>query len=129
MCRENKAESESVDELVEKGQMNIWPKGSECGVSRGTWNWYSSSRADPQTAPRIAPFARALAWVEGCTNSNFLCYNSSQSMDRCSASRQPADGFWRFFMLSIYCPFRAEKWLYSVERVEAGETVDSKSRQ
>src|SRR5712671_2191769 len=23
-----------------------------------------------------------------------------------------------------YCPFHVEKWLYSVERIEAGETVD-----
>jgi hypothetical protein len=41
----------------------------------------------------------------------------------------PADSFWRFFILSIYCPFRTGNWLYSVERIEAGETVDSKSRQ
>jgi|GEM_PF-5002668 hypothetical protein len=27
------------------------------------------------------------AQVGSCTNSNFLCYNSGQSMDRCSASR------------------------------------------
>ena len=37
--------------------------------------------------------------------------------------------FWRFFILSIYCPFQTENWLYSVEQIEAGETVDSKSRQ
>ena len=37
--------------------------------------------------------------------------------------------FWRSFILSIYCPFRTGNWLYSVERIEAGETVDSKSRQ
>jgi len=50
-------------------------------------------------------------------------------MDRCSAFAMPADGFWQFFMLSIYCPFGAENWLYSVELIEAGETVDSKRRQ
>jgi hypothetical protein len=33
------------------------------------------------------------------------------------------------FILSIYCPFQTENWLYSVERIEAGETVDSKNRQ
>jgi hypothetical protein len=33
------------------------------------------------------------------------------------------------FVLSIYCPFRTGIWLYSVERIEAGETVDSKNRQ
>jgi len=37
--------------------------------------------------------------------------------------------FWRCFILSIYCPFRTENSLYSVERIEAGETVDSKRRQ
>jgi hypothetical protein len=37
--------------------------------------------------------------------------------------------FWQFFILSIYCPLRTENWLYSVERIEAGETVDSKNRQ
>ena len=35
----------------------------------------------------------------------------------------------RFLILSIYCPFRTENWLYSVERIEAGETVDSKNGQ
>ena len=25
----------------------------------------------------------------------------------------------------VYCPFGAENWLYSVELIEAGETVDS----
>jgi hypothetical protein len=47
-----------------------------------------------------------------------LCYNSAQSMDRCSASRSPADGFWQFFILSIYCPLRTENSLYSMERIE-----------
>jgi len=28
-----------------------------------------------------------------------------------------------------YRPFRTENWLYSVEGIEAGETVDSKNRQ
>jgi len=65
----------------------------------------------------------------GLTDQSMLCYNSAQSMDRCSASRLPADGFWRLFVLSIYCPFHTENWLYSVERIEAGETVDSESRQ
>jgi hypothetical protein len=37
--------------------------------------------------------------------------------------------FLEVFILSIYCPFQTENWLYSVERIEAGETVDSKSRQ
>jgi hypothetical protein len=37
--------------------------------------------------------------------------------------------FWRSFVLSIYYPFHTENWLYSVERIEAGETVDRKSRQ
>lgn len=58
-----------------------------------------------------------------------LCYNSAQSMDRCSALRQSADGFLAVFILSIYCPFLTGNWLYSVERIEAGETVDSKNRQ
>ena len=65
----------------------------------------------------------------GLTDQSMLCYNSAQSMDRCSASRSPADGFWQFFILSIYCPLRTETSLYSVERIEAGETVDSKNRQ
>ena len=38
-----------------------------------------------------------------------------------------------FFGGFSYCPFTVhfvpENWLYSVERIEAGETVDSKSRQ
>jgi len=37
--------------------------------------------------------------------------------------------FRRSFILSIYCPVQTENWLYSVEQVEAGETVDSKNRQ
>jgi hypothetical protein len=37
--------------------------------------------------------------------------------------------FLAVFTLSIYCPFRTENWLYSVERIEAGETVASQSRQ
>ena len=32
-----------------------------------------------------------------CTDLNSVCYNSAQSMDRCSASRQPADGFLAVF--------------------------------
>jgi hypothetical protein len=32
-------------------------------------------------------------------------------------------------LLSIYCPFRPENWFDSVERVEAGETMDSKNGQ
>jgi hypothetical protein len=35
----------------------------------------------------------------------------------------------RFFGGISYCPFRTENWLYSVERIAAGETVDSKNRQ
>ena len=38
---------------------------------------------------------------QSLTDQSMLCYNSAESMDRCSASRQPADGFWRSFILSI----------------------------
>jgi hypothetical protein len=34
--------------------------------------------------------------------------------------------FWAVWLTSIYCPFHPENWFDSVERVEAGETMDSK---
>ncbi len=37
-----------------------------------------------------------------CTDVNSLCYNSPQSMDRCSVSRTPAAFFGQFGLLSIY---------------------------
>jgi hypothetical protein len=49
---------------------------------------------------------------------------------RCSASRfSLRTVFGGFSYCLFYCPFRTENWLYSVERIEAGETVDSKNAQ
>jgi hypothetical protein len=40
-----------------------------------------------------------------------------------------ADACGRFLGSVAYCPFHPENWFDSVERVEAGETMDSKNGQ
>jgi hypothetical protein len=62
---------------------------------------------------------------QACTDLNSLCYNSARAWTdarRCDSLRMVFGSF-------SYCPFGTENWLYSVELIEAGETVDSGTRQ
>jgi type IV secretory pathway VirB9-like protein len=67
---------------------------------------------------------------QACTDLNSLLlqfiHRAWTDARRCDSLRTV---FWQFFILSIYCPFGTENWLYSVELIEAGETVDSETRQ
>ena len=74
-------------------------------------------------------FNRAPLWDSTCTDLNSLCYNSVTEHGQMLGVAIACGRFWQFFILSIYCPFGTENWLYSVELIEAGDTVDSKNRQ
>jgi hypothetical protein len=63
------------------------------------------------------------------TDLNSVCYNSLRERGQTLGFAVPVRRFWTFSLLSIYCPFDPRKWIYSMDGVEAGETVDSKSRQ
>jgi hypothetical protein len=87
---------------------------------------YSSSLANPQTAPP-SPLDKVLfrcetpAWSEHVPTRIASATIHHRAWTDARRRNSLRTVFRRFFILSIYCPFRTENWLYSVERIEAGE--------